>query len=178
MRVPQLIQPPQVHGFARKKCLQRRGRTGEPPLYRELRERFSAVAVPPEDGVVTHLNRQGFNPNAVRPAAKAFLETMSYLEEIGASDSHGVPPADEGDSGDEQEIAVTPQEQQHSKPPAPPPPKAGMLEEKFNLNEGPVILTMPAVLSEASYADLADQFELFLRRAKRRVSKPDDEAAN
>jgi hypothetical protein len=33
------------------------------------------------------------------------------------------------------------------------------------------------MLSEASYADLADQFELFLRRAKRRV-KPNDEAAN
>jgi hypothetical protein len=40
------------------------------------------------------------------------------------------------------------------------------------------VFPKPAVLSEASYADLADQFELFLRRAKRRVSKPDDEAAN
>jgi hypothetical protein len=47
----------------------------------------------------------------------------------------------------------------------------------FNLNEGPVTLTVPATLSEASYADLADQFELFLRRAKRRASKK-DEAAN
>jgi len=37
---------------------------------------------------------------------------------------------------------------------------------------------VPATLSEATYADLADQFELFLRRAKRRVSKPKDEAAN
>lgn len=65
----------------------------EPSLFRDLRERFSGHAVPPEDGVVTYLNRQGFNPNAVRPAAKAFLETMSYLEELGASESHG---AEEG----------------------------------------------------------------------------------
>jgi hypothetical protein len=36
---------------------------------------------------------------------------------------------------------------------------------------------VPATLSEASYADLVDQFERFLRRAKRRV-KPSDEAAN
>jgi hypothetical protein len=61
----------------------------EPSLFRELRERFAGIAVPPEDGVVTYLNRQGFNPNAVRPAAKAFLETMRYLEEFGATESHG-----------------------------------------------------------------------------------------
>jgi hypothetical protein len=60
----------------------------EPPLFREIRERFVGISVPPEDGVTTYLNRQGFNPNAVRPATKAFLETMSYLEEIGATESH------------------------------------------------------------------------------------------
>ena len=55
-----------------------------------------------------------------------------------------------------------------------------MLQEVFNLDEGPVTLTVPATLSEASYADLADQFELFLRRAKRRIAKmtrPPTEAA-
>lgn len=61
----------------------------EPPLFRELRERFSGIPVPPEDGVVTYLNRQGFNPNAVRPAAKAFLNTMSYLQELGVSERNG-----------------------------------------------------------------------------------------
>jgi hypothetical protein len=86
-----------------------------PDLYREIRDRFAGIAVPPEDGVVTFLNRQGFNPNTVRPAAKAFLETMSYLEEIGATDSHSSSEGDEGDSGGEQqqpENSVTPQEQQ------------------------------------------------------------------
>lgn len=75
----------------------------EPVLFRELRDRFSGHVVPPEDGVVTYLNRQGFNPNAVRPAAKAFLETMSYLEELGANDSHGagaVAGADSTPPGD------------------------------------------------------------------------------
>jgi len=61
----------------------------EPKLYRELRERFADVAVPPEDGVVTYLNRQGFNPKAVKPAAKSFLRTMAYVEELGVSESHG-----------------------------------------------------------------------------------------
>ena len=61
----------------------------EPPLYREIRERFPGLAVPPEDGVVTYLNRQGFNPNAIHNAATAFLQTMRYLEELGESESHG-----------------------------------------------------------------------------------------
>lgn len=70
----------------RKKSL--RDAALEPPLFRNIRERFSGISLPPEDGVITHLNRQGFNPNAVRPAAKAFLQTMRYLEELGESDSH------------------------------------------------------------------------------------------
>jgi hypothetical protein len=48
--------------------------------------------------------------------------------------------------------------------------RKGASTEVLNLDEGPVTLTVPATLSEASYADLADQFELFLRRAKRRVT--------
>jgi hypothetical protein len=74
---------------------------------------------------------------------------------------------------------VTPPEQQQSKPTAPTqPPKVGLLQEVFNLDEGPVTLIVPATLSEESYADLADQLELFLRRAKRRAFKSNDEAAN
>lgn len=69
----------------------------EPELFRELRDRFVGIPVPTEDGVVTYLNRVGFNPNAVRPAAKAFLETMRYLEELGVSESHG----DERRSGED-----------------------------------------------------------------------------
>lgn len=61
----------------------------EPQLYRELCERFSDIAVPPEEGVVNYLNRQGFNPTAVKPAAKAFLMTMAYMKELGGIESHG-----------------------------------------------------------------------------------------
>ena len=54
-----------------------------PPLFQKLRERYPEMAVPPEDGVVTYLNRQNFNPNAIRLAARAFLRTVEYLEEFG-----------------------------------------------------------------------------------------------
>ena len=65
------------------------------------------------------------------------------------------------------------------------PPKPGMLQEVFTLTEGPVTLTFPEALSTASYEDLKDYFDLFLRKAKRRADADDelkkmteDEAAN
>jgi hypothetical protein len=44
-----------------------------------------------------------------------------------------------------------------------------MLQEVFNLDEGPVTLTFPSSLSHESYEELKDQLELFLRRAQRRA---------
>lgn len=54
-----------------------------PPLFRQIREQFPDLQIPPEAGVITHLNRAGFNPNAVPKAAKAFLETARFVEELG-----------------------------------------------------------------------------------------------
>ena len=68
----------------------------EPPLFRDLRERFEAViedGVLPESGVIRYLERDNFNPNAVRPAARAFLRTMEYLASTEANGSHGTEPS-------------------------------------------------------------------------------------
>ena len=70
----------------------------EPDLFREIRDRFEGIAVPPEEGVITYLNRQGFNPTAVRPAAKAFLQTMVYVEELRGSESHRNGASDRAES--------------------------------------------------------------------------------
>lgn len=143
----------------------------EPALYRELRERFSGIAVPPEDGVITYLNRQGFNPNSVRNVAKAFLETMSYLEELSATDSHGIAQPAEGDSDAQRTRQESPMSTpQHTGTAPLQPSKQGMLQEVFTLEEGPVTLTFPASLSGESYQDLADHIGLFLRKASRRAS--------
>lgn len=64
----------------------------QPHLFQSIRERFPDVAIPPEDGVKTYLNREGFNSSAVGPAAKAFLETVRFIEERRASESHGSQP--------------------------------------------------------------------------------------
>jgi hypothetical protein len=90
-------------------------------------------------------------------------------------------------AGQEPEKPVTPQVYTPSKTPT--PSKPGMLQEVFNLDEGPVTLTFPESLSEESYQDLASYFELFLRKAKRRtvplqgveargITGKDKEAAN
>jgi hypothetical protein len=44
-----------------------------------------------------------------------------------------------------------------------------MLQEMFNLDEGPVTLSVPATLSPESYQDMADRIEIFLRGLKRRA---------
>lgn len=60
-----------------------------PKLFRDIRDRFAGIKSPPKDGVLVFLNRQGFNQSAVGRAAKAFLETMKYVEETAATESHG-----------------------------------------------------------------------------------------
>ena len=51
-----------------------------PSLFREIKEHFGDIPVPPEQGVVSYLNRAGFHPSAVPKAAKAFLNTVELLE--------------------------------------------------------------------------------------------------
>ena len=69
----------------------------EPPLFRDLRERFEAAiddGMLPESGVIRYLERENFNPTAVRPAARAFLRTMESLASTGENDSHGAASSD------------------------------------------------------------------------------------
>lgn len=64
----------------------------EPEIFNAMQERWPNI-VPPEDGVATFLRRQGFNESAIRPAASAYLDTIAFLAESGASESNGQRPA-------------------------------------------------------------------------------------
>lgn len=156
----------------------------EPPLYRELRERFAGIPVPPEDGVIRYLNRLGFNPNAVRPAANAFLATMSYLEEVGVSDSDGIapPPMDndsEPDGGSEERRTVddpTPHYGIRRRAPILPPPPT--VSEKVQIMEGErVVFTeegqpnqyLKLVASGPIDDGLLEALEDFVKRQRRRL---------
>lgn len=59
----------------------------EPRLFQEIRDHFEGIVLP-EQGVETYLNRQGFNQSAIKSAAKAFLQTMAFLEEEAPPESH------------------------------------------------------------------------------------------
>lgn len=69
----------------------------EPALFRELHERFPNMT-PPMDGIITYLNRQGFNQTATKPAARAYLQTLSFLDEAGANEIPRPSADDELDS--------------------------------------------------------------------------------
>lgn len=71
----------------------------EPRLFKDIKERFPDIAVPPEAVIINYLRREEFNPSAVRPAAKAFLETVQFVGSLSATDSHG-PAEDEGATSD------------------------------------------------------------------------------
>ncbi|MEO5867671.1 MAG: hypothetical protein ABIS14_06945, partial [Sphingomonas sp.] len=60
----------------------------EPSLFQEMQERWPDM-IPPEEAVHSYFHRRGFNPSAIRPAARAYLQTLLYLEEESDSDSHG-----------------------------------------------------------------------------------------
>jgi hypothetical protein len=69
----------------------------DPPLWRELWEKFPGMFSPPEGGVATYLNRAGFSLNNIRPAMKAYLATLAFWEQAGATKSNssiGVKGAD------------------------------------------------------------------------------------
>ena len=90
----------------------------EPQLFRELKERYADMR-PPEEGVVAYLNRKGFNQTAIRPAAKAYLQTLLFLEEAGANESHGASDDADADSASEQgtETNMHTEPAQASRPP-------------------------------------------------------------
>lgn len=71
----------------------------EPSLFQELRGRWPDM-IPPEDGIITYLHRQGFNQSAIRPAMKAYRDTLLFLEQEGASDSHGNEPSADADTSE------------------------------------------------------------------------------
>jgi hypothetical protein len=49
-----------------------------------------------------------------------------------------------------------------------PPPAPGTLQDVFNLDEGPVTFSVPAMLSPENYQDMVDRIAIFLRGLKRR----------
>jgi hypothetical protein len=144
-----------------------------PALFQELRKDFPDT-MPSLDNLKYSLIKRQFTPDAAEKAAKSYLATMNLV--AGIPDAYNPPDAD-SEAEDEMQAEAT-----MTNPSRPKPLRelAGplMLREVFNLEEGAVTLEYPAALSADSYQDLSDYLELFLRKAKRRTEKGDEEAAN
>lgn len=123
----------------------------EPQLFQDLRGRWPNM-IPPEDGVVTYLNRQGFNQSAIRPAARAYLQTLRYLEEVGVSESYGTETNAHSESSGSDDFEATNVQPQDNIPPSstppPRPPQGGAPTSlnKINLNVQGDLVHISAVL--------------------------------
>jgi hypothetical protein len=142
----------------------------QPKLFQDIQKDFPSR--PSAENLKFWLIKRQFAPDAAEKAAKIYLATQDLVE-WGSIDYDPGSNEHQGTLAEMRQDAATP----NRTPPPPPPPvvvKPGMLQEVFNLDEGPVTLSVPAVLSPESYEDMADRIEIFLRGLKRRT---DAEAA-
>jgi hypothetical protein len=145
----------------------------KPTLFQELSQEFQGL--PSESNLRFWLIKRHFTPDAAGKAAATYLSTMQLVP--GSSEAYGAPPKQE--ETDMPQPAANQDVSWIAAASRPRLAQAGarapaMLQEVFNLDEGPVTLTFPAYLSSESFGDLSDQLELFLRRAKRRAAAPKD----
>jgi hypothetical protein len=133
----------------------------KPQLFQDIKKQFPAT-LPSEHNLSFWLVQQHFTEEAAGKAAKSFLATMRLVS--GGTEDYNPSPGEEE--------PMTTQSPAMEIKPRMPPSKVGVLQEVFNLEEGPVTLMFPATLSSESYKDLADHLAIFLRKAKRRSEAP------
>ncbi|WP_426419214.1 hypothetical protein [Bradyrhizobium genosp. A] len=135
-----------------------------PKLFQDIRKDFPGAVSP--DNLRFWLIKRDFVPEAAEKAAKTYLATMRLVDG-GTQAYNSVEEPEKQEPPLMNPAAQTPRKDILDLPAslfkAPP-----MLQEVFNLEEGPVTLTVPGVLSPESYQDMADRIEIFLRGLKRR----------
>jgi hypothetical protein len=141
-----------------------RSLAARPKLFQDIQKEFTTLPSP--ENLKFWLIKRQFAPDAAEKAAKVYLSTMQ-LAEWGSLDY------DPTSSQHQEILTEMRQEAVNSNKPsqqsAPPfIPKGAVLQEVFNLDEGPVTLTFPAKMSVASYEDLAAHLQIFMRKTKRR----------
>jgi hypothetical protein len=140
----------------------------KPKLFAELDGRFPNGKAS-DQAIRSYLMTQKYIPAAADSAIRAYRETKLLVDAELVGYQGGEEEEDEPETP-----PMTPHLQAPPKPGSTPPlppvtAKPGMLQEVFNLDEGPVTLAFPSELSEESYEELKAQLELFLRRAQRRA---------
>jgi hypothetical protein len=131
-------------------------------------------ASPPADPVArSHLKAErGLNDQGARSLLAIYKENLAFAE-LKAGDKVNLIGSEKEESELEQiqapvrRLPVESDRAGYAAYQASKQAKPGVLQEVFNLDEGPVTLTFPASMSPESYQDLSDYLALFLRKAKR-----------
>lgn len=129
----------------------------KPQLFQDLKKEYATL--PSEENVRFNLIQRHFTEDAAGKAAKSFLDTMHLVFD----ESTEYNPLSEIEGGMQPAQSTSLLDRSPSSIQRPP-----MVQEKFDLEEGPVALSVPSVLSPESYQDLADRIEILLRGLKRR----------
>jgi len=132
-----------------------------PELFAELDSKFQNGKAS-DQAIRSYLLTSKFIPGAADAAIRAYRETKQLVEaEAGGYIEGGLQEPSMSESPELRTVL-------HRSPAVIRPPATGTVQEVFNLDEGPVTLSVPATLSPASYQDMADRIEIFLRGLKRR----------
>ncbi|SEN11398.1 hypothetical protein [Bradyrhizobium sp. OK095] len=128
-------------------------------------------ASPPADPVArSHLKAErGLNDQGARTLLAIYKENLAFAD-LKAGDKVNLVGSEPEEPEMEQAQAPSPLERALGRALAIPPtlPRADTLQEVFYLDEGPVTLSAPSMLSPESYQDVADRLAIFLRGLKRR----------
>jgi hypothetical protein len=139
-----------------------------PKLFQDIRKDFPGAVSP--DNLRFWLIKRDFVPEAAEKAAKTYLATMRLVD--GGVQAYN--SADESEKPEPPPMSPSPSLNEILDRPASSFKRPQLVQETFVLDEGPVTLSVPALLSPESYQDMADRIEIFLRGLKRRA---DAEAA-
>ena len=132
-------------------------------------------ASPPADPVArSHLKAErGLNDQGARSLLAIYKENLTFAE-LKAGDKVSLVETEQEEpelSAPRMPVSTDLSSYVEAKRFLNPPPASTVLQEMFNLDEGPVTLTYPANISIDSFNDLEAYFELFLRRERRRARR-------
>jgi hypothetical protein len=151
----------------------------KPELFADLDKRFNS-GKSSDTAIRSYLLTQKYIPTAADTAIRSYRETKQLVQ----AESGGYIEGENQDQPMNQPNLSAEANRLLNLSPAsikPPAATAPMLQEVFNLDEGPVTLSFPSNISVASYDELDAAIKLFLLRAKRRAGRGGDdkeEAAN
>lgn len=135
-----------------------------PELFVELDKRFPDGKAS-DQALRSYLLTSKFIPGAADAAIRSYRDTKQLVD---AESGGYIEPVKEPEISPMMPNTHQTGAEKASFAPA-APAKPGMLQEVFNLEEGPVTLMFPASMSEDSFQDLSDRIDIVLRGLKRRA---------